>query len=39
MIKSDPVILGDIADSDFSYCDRCYRSVVCLVCLSATLVH
>ena len=25
--------------SDFTYCNRCYRSVVCLFLLSVTFVH
>jgi len=34
-------ILGDIAESDYAYCDTCYHSVVYLsVCVSfVTLVH
>jgi len=38
---SRSVYLGGIAKSDPAYCDRCYRSVICLsACLlSVTLVH
>ena len=38
--RFQPLFLGDIAESDSSYCDRCYSSVVCpCVCPSVTLVH
>jgi len=30
-------LLGDIAESNFTYCDRCYCSMVCLSCLCIVL--
>jgi len=35
-----PCYMPHALASDFAYCNRCYRSVVCLsICLSVTFMH